>query len=150
MRFNRTLRELCLADNKVGVEVMTQLAGRLRGSTRETARSARALELSIPAIHQVRKVYKSKKQRQKEAQAEKDRLEEEEEEEVEKGQQVSPRQQHELEHNNEVSSRVPHLQLQQEQHEDFELAQEGQHDGRGQYSSYEPECPEDEEDPPCY
>lgn len=51
MRFNDKIRELCIVDNKVGFDVMTLLAARLRGTARETAHCMRAQELEIPAIH---------------------------------------------------------------------------------------------------
>lgn len=66
LRVNRSIIELCIADNKVGVEVMTLLSGRLQGNIKSTANSVRAAELTIPAIHTVKKVYKTKKQIQKE------------------------------------------------------------------------------------
>ena len=52
MKFNDKIRELCLVDNKVGFEVMTLLAARLRGTAGETLHCVRALELHIPGIHE--------------------------------------------------------------------------------------------------
>jgi hypothetical protein len=51
MKKNLTLRKLCIADNKISAEVASQLAGRLRGTTKDVAESFRADQLSIPAIH---------------------------------------------------------------------------------------------------
>lgn len=51
MKHNQTLRVLCIADNKISGEVASQLAGRLRGTTKDVAESFRADELQIPAIH---------------------------------------------------------------------------------------------------
>ena len=49
MQFNFDIRFLCVADNKVGPEVATHLAGRLRGSIADVARSVCSKELIIPS-----------------------------------------------------------------------------------------------------
>lgn len=51
MRHNDHIRELCIVDNKVGFDVMTLLAARLRGTARDTLHCVRATELEIPIIH---------------------------------------------------------------------------------------------------
>jgi hypothetical protein len=51
MRYNDKIQELCIVDNKVGFDVMTLLAGRLRGSASQIAHCVRAGELEVPAIH---------------------------------------------------------------------------------------------------
>jgi hypothetical protein len=57
LEFNHTLHCLCLADNKIGPDLMALLAGRLkRASTREVAASVLANELIIPAIYREKKV----------------------------------------------------------------------------------------------
>lgn len=48
MQFNFNIKVLCVTDNKVGPEVATHLAGRLRGSTGDVARSVCSKELTIP------------------------------------------------------------------------------------------------------
>ena len=55
MRHNDKIRELCIVDNKVGFDVMTLLAARLRGTSKETAHCVRAFELEVPAIHSEKK-----------------------------------------------------------------------------------------------
>jgi len=60
MAHNYRIRELCLVDNKVGFEVMTLLAARLRGTVGETTHCVRATELEIPAIHWEKRVRDAK------------------------------------------------------------------------------------------
>lgn len=51
MRSNYRIRELCLVDNKVGFDVMTLLAARLRGTAGEIMHCVRSTELEVPGIH---------------------------------------------------------------------------------------------------
>ena len=52
LEFNQSLHCLCLADNKIGPDLMALLAGRLKhASTREVAASVLADELVVPAIY---------------------------------------------------------------------------------------------------
>jgi hypothetical protein len=51
MKKNRTVRVLCIADNKCGPDIATQLAARLCGSSKDVVASFRAFELTIPSIH---------------------------------------------------------------------------------------------------
>lgn len=51
MRFNYRIRELCVVDNKVGFDVMTLLAARLRGTASEIMHCVRSAELEVPGIH---------------------------------------------------------------------------------------------------
>lgn len=55
MRYNYRIRELCLVDNKVGFDVMTLLAARLRGTAGEILHCVRSKELEIPGIHTEKK-----------------------------------------------------------------------------------------------
>ena len=60
MAFNYKIRELCIVDNKVGFDVMTLLAARLRGTAGETGHCVRATELDIPSIHLEKRVRAAK------------------------------------------------------------------------------------------
>lgn len=60
MAHNFRIRELCLVDNKVGYEVMTLLAARMRGTVGETCHCMRATELEVPAIHWEKRVREAK------------------------------------------------------------------------------------------
>lgn len=51
VRHSSTLRVLCLADNKIGTEVVTQLAALLKGSIIDVAHSVRYKELTVPVAH---------------------------------------------------------------------------------------------------
>lgn len=51
MRYNYRIRELCIVDNKVGFDVMTLLAARLRGTAGEILHCVRGAELETPGIH---------------------------------------------------------------------------------------------------
>ena len=52
LEFNQSLHCLCLADNKIGPDLMALLAGRLKhASTGEVAASVLADELVVPAIY---------------------------------------------------------------------------------------------------
>ncbi len=59
MKHNQSLRILCIADNKISGEVASQLAARLRGTTKDVIESFKAHELAIPATH-LEKVSKRK------------------------------------------------------------------------------------------
>jgi Ran GTPase-activating protein (RanGAP) involved in mRNA processing and transport len=57
LEFNQRLRRVCLADNKIGPDLATLLAGRLkRASTGDVSASVLAKELNMPAIYSERKV----------------------------------------------------------------------------------------------
>ena len=51
LRYNSTLHELCLVDNKVGFDVMSLLAARLHATASEIVHCVRALQLEVPVIH---------------------------------------------------------------------------------------------------
>jgi hypothetical protein len=63
MKTNLTLRELCIADNKIGMHIAAELSGRLRGTAREAHRSFCASQLRVPAIH-LEKSQRSKQHKQ--------------------------------------------------------------------------------------
>lgn len=48
LQWNHTIKELILADNMVGNEVMTLLGGRLAGGVRDVAHSVKVEELALP------------------------------------------------------------------------------------------------------
>ena len=51
MKKNRTLKELCIVDNKVGSEIAVAIAARLQGSALAIMRSFKYDQLVIPNIH---------------------------------------------------------------------------------------------------
>jgi hypothetical protein len=51
LKKNHSLRELCIADNRIGPENATAIAGRLMGNARDIGRSFLIDQLQIPAIH---------------------------------------------------------------------------------------------------
>lgn len=61
MQNNDKLEEMCLADNKIGADVIALMSGRLRGSITQIANSVRSQELNIPAIHRIVERRKPKK-----------------------------------------------------------------------------------------
>lgn len=51
MKYNSSLCVVCLTDNKVGAEVVSLLAARLRGTTSELLTSLRAGEIEVPELY---------------------------------------------------------------------------------------------------
>lgn len=51
LKKNRSLRELCVADNRIGPENATAIAARLVGTARAIGRSFLIDQLQVPAIH---------------------------------------------------------------------------------------------------
>ena len=55
MIYNTSIKELCVADNKVGADVVTSLVARLNGSPVDIIHTVRACELDVPARHEIQK-----------------------------------------------------------------------------------------------
>ena len=51
VRYSNTLRKLCIIDNKIGAEILTQLSGLLKGTIMDVAHSVKYKELTLPAAH---------------------------------------------------------------------------------------------------
>jgi len=52
LKINRSIRILCVADNKISGEIATGIAARLRGNTFDVSKSFCANELNLRSIHQ--------------------------------------------------------------------------------------------------
>lgn len=51
VRHSETLKKLCIIDNKIGVDILTQLSGLLKGNIMDVAHSVKYRELTLPAAH---------------------------------------------------------------------------------------------------
>lgn len=51
VRYSSTLRRLCIIDNKIGAEILTQLSGLLKGNIMDVANSVKYRELTLPSAH---------------------------------------------------------------------------------------------------
>ena len=60
MIYNTSIKELCVADNKVEADVVTSLVARLNGSPVDIIHTVRACELDVPSRHEIQKTRQPK------------------------------------------------------------------------------------------